>query len=341
MNINLIELDQMIAHISDKTAVSAKMLRGEVDRMAMSEEWHDENRKLLHEDYWGKFILNYAQGLLEQEGVEFDEFWDNLNNHEFLEGSYLGKKLNVKLKSTAKKSLLYNIKKIIGQLDDDRMLEIDCVFHNKLQRVEAFSQSNIKRLFMLSLMQGFTQTETIIVDLGSGWGRYSTLFANNIGNAKIYSGELSESGRACTKLISEYFSLDIEDFYFNYQEWDGLLSIIRKHKDKQIVIFSNHSIEQVTYLNKQLFEDILSAGNDIQFLHLEPVGWQLVTEEDSLQFTKPPEKDLGENGGYNKNLTVILKMLQDEGKIFDLNFSLNHFALVNSRNCGTLISYRS
>ena len=106
------------------------------------------------------------------------------------------------------------------------------------------------------------------------------------------------------------------------------------------MIFSNHSIEQVTYLQKALFDQILEQSQNIQFLHIEPVGWQVDQSSKALKHSTPPAKKLGEMGGYNKNLVWLVKALQMEGKIADLAIETNYVARHNIDNSGTKVSFR-
>ena len=218
---------------------------------------------------------------------------------------------------------------------------VQMLFKNRVQMVSPMLASRFMRDELLSLVGHHSKDCDVIIDLGSGWGRYSTLFADRFKGHKVYAGEISEGGRNVTKFINEQYNLGICSFQFDYQNWDGLNKILKKLADKRILIFSNHSIEQVTYLNKQLFYDILKSVKDVKFLHIEPVGWQVDQSKSILLQSTPPSDKLGPVGGYNKNFWIILKASEIGGKISSLAATINYIANDNLNNAGTKIVYEA
>ena len=328
-------LETLVNDISQKTSVSPKMIYGNVDRAKMSGGWHDSERKALHEDYWGNLIFEEVQSSLSKGVTSFEELWEHINFHEFFKGSNRGKKI------VNKSERWWNVQGLMNRSTNImHRPAADFLFREEVEKVSPFVMNSMRRDRMLTLIRPYIQDDTAIIDLGSGWGRYSTLFARNFKGVDVFAGEISEAGRTTTQAISAYFSLGIKSFDFNYQSWNELIEVLKSLKDRHLVIFSNHSIEQVTYLNMSLFTDILSHCSDVQFVHVEPVGWQLTNERKSLDFSRPPKAKLGPNKGYNKNLAVILKQLSDDKKIKDLSAITNYLSFGNTRNSGTLLTYR-
>lgn len=239
------------------------MIYGDVDRAKMSDGWHDSERKAAHEDYWGNLVFKEVQESLLKGMSNFEELWEHINSHEFFKGSNRGKKVVRKFTRWG------NLQSLTKQSTDImHSPAADFLFREEIEKVSPFVMNSMRRDRMLTLIRPFIQEDTAIIDLGSGWGRYSTLFARNFGEVPVFAGEISEAGRMTTQAISAHFSLGIKSFDFNYQSWGELIKVLKGLEDRHIIIFSNHSIEQVTYLNMSLFTDILSQCSNVQMFNL-------------------------------------------------------------------------
>ncbi|QDV11931.1 hypothetical protein CA51_18070 [Rosistilla oblonga] len=340
MDIENVSIDEITQNIQTQTSVSSESLLGTDRQNDLDKGWHDTDRKAIHEDYWGNVVYREAKARLDEGELSFDELWEHLNIHEFLEGSAAGRKAQAK---SAMRGLFTNTASE-NTAASGAALHRNCIkFMHKghVGDISPFSMCSLKRDRMLTLLSRFVKPGDAIVDLGSGWGRYSTLFAHRMRDVSIYAGEISEAGRATTKLISDHYSLGIGSFAFNYYEWNGLLSVLKECKRDRVVLFSNFSIEQATYINLDLYRDVLALGKQIQFVHIEPVGWQTLPSQDALRFSTPPARRLGPGQGYNKNLLVVVKKLADTDAIKDVNVEPNYIAFGNIRNSGTLLTFRS
>lgn len=190
---------------------------------------------------------------------------------------------------------------------------------------------------VVDLFHPFIGDDTVLVDLGSGWGRISTLLKYKFPQLSVISAEISKAGRLCTEHISDQFGLGISPIEFNYLDWSVLFDHLKKRHAKNLVFFSNHSAEQVPYLNIQMFEDFLRLDGKIKFIHIEPVGWQMSGDAEVVKYSQAPERGLGERGGYNKNLLLIIQELRRRGLVEIDRMIPNYLAFETIRNSGSLI----
>ena len=147
-----------------------------------------------------------------------------------------------------------------------------------------------------------------IIEMGSGWGRYSIALANNV-TQDIYSLEYTESGRKITEYFSKTFhNGQIKSYPFDYYNADFSMVLEKTN----VFVFSSYSIEQITHIKKEVFCKLLDRFNSIKGFHIEPIGWQL-PEPHSEAEKRLKTKCL--RVGYNTNLYSILKELENEGKI--------------------------
>ena len=171
-----------------------------------------------------------------------------------------------------------------------------------------------------------------ILDFGSGWGRYSVILADTHPNALVYSLEYSDAGvRACSKIKEKYNLKNLVCMSFDYHNPETLEHIVipelEEHSHKRAFCFSSHSIEQIPNIKKSFFDIILrSSIQDIDFLHLEPVGWQVKnTKKTTIS-------------RYNNNLFSILRQLESEKKIKITDTLVDFYG--KRGNPATLISWK-
>jgi hypothetical protein len=145
--------------------------------------------------------------------------------------------------------------------------------------------------------------DSVFVELGSGWGRNLIKLSTVFPDMTLIGGELSSSGIKIANFFSRKFNLKLTSFQFNYLNHNSFVKKLNKI-NAPIILFSSFSIEQVPYLNKQFFLDILNLKNDIVAFHIEPVSFQ-VEGRDS------PFLDYY-NKHYNQNFYKILKELELE-----------------------------
>ena len=326
-----------IEHLRARTAIAEDALLAPPPQDTLAEEWRSAHRKDVHEDYWGRLILEFVEGRI-GEASELFELWDAVNRHEALVGSSRGKKFAKRFDSTLGRAL----RKVSpnGDVALEQAFTFAWLYRGSEEQVSLANANLLRREIYTGLFERHVNEGTAIVDLGSGWGRYSTLLASRFPGARVFSGELSESGRKVTRLLSDRFDLGIHSFAFNYLDWSGLREVVEQAEADRWVVFSNHSMEQVTYVDGGMFEFLLDAAPDVRFLHVEPVGWQVASAGRESR-CNAPKAALGPHGGYNKNLIWIVQDLLQRGRIQQLSVDVDHLAFGNPHNAGTKVEFRS
>lgn len=194
----------------------------------------------------------------------------------------------------------------------------------------------------LEAVAPLVDSDTLIVDLGSGWGRYSIAFCAAFPGIEVVSGELTASGRRSTALVAEKAKLPITSVPFDYYAHANIIDVVAASPRRNVVVFSSHSIEQVPYLDRTMFDDFLALeGKRVTFVHIEPVGWQIAGPANDADMSRPPNAAEGPYGGYNRNLFLIMLTLAGEGKVVIERAEPYYFAAINTRNTGALIVARS
>ena len=292
--------------------------------------------KVSYEKYWDEIVFAFIEKNLTH-FTDPREFWYELSKFEFLQGSATGRRFLKKQKS--KVHLLSNLMKYgRGQVEIDSVPIVDFLYCGQVEKVSLRVVNALRREIYSDLLRPPTCSSTpAIFDLGSGWGRNSVLLADKFPNYSIYAGELTESGRKSLQNISDHFSLNINPFPFDYMDWSELIRLVSETTHSEYLIFSNHSIEQVTYLSGKMFEQILETGKRLKFIHIEPVGWQLERAMGTVINTPPS----GYKMHYNKNFLFLLDYLQKSEQIVDLLVYPDYVSFGNIANCGSLIRYTS
>lgn len=115
-----------------------------------------------------------------------------------------------------------------------------------------------------------------IVELGSGFGRnlfqlFQAARAIPQHDLEFHACELTAAGReVAARLQSLVNDMRLEIHRFDYYEPD--LSFL--DRGKNVLFFTVHSIEQIPYLPRAVFDQMLAHSNHCFCLHFEPVGWQ-------------------------------------------------------------------
>ena len=146
-----------------------------------------------------------------------------------------------------------------------------------------------------------TPSTDYIIELGSGWGRNIIPTCMHFPNTKTLCGEITEAGRSVTQKFIDNYNLNIETFEFNWCEPTSFINFLKHKAPKEIVIFSFHSIEQVTYMEIDNILKIIDLPIKMKWFHIEPCAFQL----------KVPSN----NSGWNQNYIPLLKELETTGKI--------------------------
>lgn len=149
---------------------------------------------------------------------------------------------------------------------------------------------------------------SMVVELGSGGGM-------NLLNLHLWGGprvpyhalEPTESGRRCTEILSALDpQLDLATASFDFEQPRyGALPGGNAH----VLVFTVHSIEQVTELPREAITGLFDLGASVTGLHFEPVGWQIldVPDQASLEYAVRQR--------YNRNLWALLQELAQGGEL--------------------------
>jgi len=210
----------------------------------------------------------------------------------------------------------------------------------------------IARIAIADLVAGCCGPDTRrIVELGSGWG--ANLFNLWLGGAPRQAAfvalEYTATGREVTELLARTApDMAVTVRPFDYHRPD--LSEFRT--GERTVVFTSHSIEQITYLNDALFDELLAIPGLDRVVHVEPVGWQLWEGSALgplmrwLSHLLPPRLSLevdirrrSRSHGYNQDLIPRLRRLERLGRIRIERIDKNYIG-ANPLNPGTAIVWR-
>lgn len=236
---------------------------------------NDKTQKPGYEAYWGKlhnFLKTNYYGELKEEWEELNFFEQKDAFNHYLSMIINGNTLNIK--------------------DGNEYLEV---------------KSNYISEKINSLV---TEDTDCVIELGSGWGR--NVISNHILNPdwNMMGGELTDEGvSALNHFINKHELSNIESTYFNWCDVEDFCNFVKDRNYKEIIIYSIHSIEQVSYLEVEQFEKLLNLPFKIKFFHVEPCSWQW----DGNRHTHE----------WNENFKTILDTLEEKGKIKNVNVELD------------------
>lgn len=172
------------------------------------------------------------------------------------------------------------------------------------------------KILLKSVADLCTEETSSVIDLGSGWGNYIFSCWMTVGvpsEAHFYACEITPNGRKCVSLLSTVEpAIDIKPLYFNYLEPD--YSLI-PHGQKEIVVYTSHSIEQISVLPKEVFIRLLDIADVVKCVHLEPVGWQIRKGTREYSSINEEHEAYCRDKGYNTNLWKLLQELEQKNYI--------------------------
>lgn len=332
-----------LARVSAQTEFDQAAAMGLSDTSLLSNSFSPERRKKIHDVYWDSFVYQKIFSHLES-FRDFDAFWHFTNRQEIIYGS--GAVRQVANRFSARSAWLmtqFALSKLAANSDAFEefvagKIGFDAVRQGRRSRVTINEAIQLRKDTILETVRKYLGDSSLLIDLGSGWGRYSSLISAMEPGVSVVAAELSNSGRKSTELVAKHFGLNIETAAFDFYNWKSLLRKLQRAPHKYILVFSNHAIEQITYLDKRMFTDLLDLGKRICFVHIEPVGWQLGADE---RFSRPPSRKLGAHGGYNKNFVPIVASLVEEGRVRLLDCAPNYFSTLKRHNTGTLLAFEA
>lgn len=255
-----------------------------------------QSNKKAHDKYWGRLYEFISNNI---DTSNFKKSWTSLNKFEL--GS------------------------------DTRIYGIGDKF--KTEPISIFISE--KNEYLISALNPYITSDTdCIIELGSGWGRniLNLSNSNNYKNIDFIAGELSTSGQNVTKLFTSKFDLNVKSVDFNWHDVNSISELLKNTSYTNVVIYSYHSIEQIPYLNSDIFKNALNLDIDIKFVHIEPVGFQYNGK------SCPWPSNLH----YNRNLKNCLDELQESNLIELDNINIGYFQshTTESGRNATLIQWR-
>ena len=147
------------------------------------------------------------------------------------------------------------------------------------------------------------EESSIIVDLGSGWGRNSIFLSQMYPDKQIISLEYCTAGSQANQILCEKYDItNILATDFDYHNYDAIMDVVypRVTNSDSIYYFSSWSIEQIPYLEKGFIQALVDTPcAAVTTLHIEPIGWQI--------------KNIKKNTNlrYNNNLYPLLQEFSD------------------------------
>jgi hypothetical protein len=212
---------------------------------------------------------------------------------------------------------------------------VNIIYDNNIKTVTIKEAASLKRQSVMSTIGSqIDDSVDAVIELGSGFGRNIFMlyeeFSSKYPNVTYIAGEYTAGGQDVCSAIVKKYDLPIISLHFNYYDWSSLYSFIIEKNYKNICFYTSYSVEQIPYLDKQLFLDLLKINN-IKFTHIEPVGFQM--ENGNPQYSGNPN--------YNQNLIQILTDLENENLIKIDTYKPDWFCGDGGfHNVGSLIQWR-
>jgi hypothetical protein len=176
-----------------------------------------------------------------------------------------------------------------------------------------------------------------IIELGSGpgWNIFHYLEKDYLKECKLISGEFTQNGCNCQNLIkSKYYKdSDLEIYSFDYNNSSKFFDMLKNKTFNNILVFSIHSIEQITYLKDEFIINLLNCCPKIKCINVEPIGWQISNKAVSKETIN------GYRSYYNKNYYSLLKKFEQNNKLIIKDIKLNYYGYVSAGNIGTFIEW--
>jgi hypothetical protein len=176
------------------------------------------------------------------------------------------------------------------------------------------AMKTFRALVVEAILDNCSPETQSLIDLGSGWGEHllNVWLEGGPRNADYYACEISSTGRRCAEVLGELEKdLRLRSLFFDYENpsFEGI-----PPGQNEIVVSSVHSVEQVAEIPRLLFDLLLELAEKVRGVHLEPVGWQLVSPDRHSPIMSEHAARC-EKMNYNRNLWPLLCTLEKEGRI--------------------------
>lgn len=215
-------------------------------------------------------------------------------------------------------------------------LAVDVIINHKNQEQLASSYTSCNHTeFIADYCRG--KNFDAIIELGSGYSQNLIKIFNQGGpNIPYYGGEFTESGTLCAQMLADLTNeFELIPFRFDYRFPD--FSNIPKYKN--VLVFTCHSIEQVTYIPETLIPEISKIADNVTCIHIEPFGFQMVSEKDQSEVDKK-HRAYFKLKHWNQNLANLLVRHQISGEISLKYIAKNVFGGIDS-NPSSLALWKS
>jgi hypothetical protein len=173
---------------------------------------------------------------------------------------------------------------------------------------------------------------TMVVELGSGWGQ-NLLNLHLWGGPKVpcFALEPNASGRECVELLAGLApGLELTALPFDFQRPGYELPRENEH----VLVFTAHSIEQVTELEREALTGLFALGRSLTVVHFEPIGWQIGETK-----VTAGSREHAFDKAYNRNLWPLLNELAGAGEI-TIDTAIPDLIGHKKRNASTLVVWR-
>lgn len=161
------------------------------------------------------------------------------------------------------------------------------------------------------------------VELGAGWSKnlFNLFKFGAPSNVEYHALELTKTGREIAELIAREVAptMNLSTHFFDYYRPDfSMLS-----SPKSTCVLTHHSIEQIPQIAEELLERIISISGFSLCVHLEPVGFQIPTNNwlidrdacETMRHIDEGNRRFAEKRNQNMNLYPLLRQLEQQGRI--------------------------
>lgn len=173
-----------------------------------------------------------------------------------------------------------------------------------MQPRQTEAQSALKfegRPVLQAVLDACDESVQCIVELGCGYGRNLIELQYHITNPDIslIGAEYTRSGRRAIEFFNARFfqNRPINVAFTNH----SIASFPFIPRDKKVLVFSCHSLEQVRLLPNDFFIKLAGSADKITGIHIEPFGFQAVAQKD-WQKTHLHHFCFAHHQSYNMNM---------------------------------------
>jgi hypothetical protein len=204
---------------------------------------------------------------------------------------------------------------------------------------KAFALGGIESLIAAELHALCQEPVEAVVEIGAGIGRNLISFWLHGGPRDVpyIAYEITEAGRTSTNKfgeLSQGFDLRAHHFDLNAPDFSEL-----PEGDGPLLVFTNHSIEQVPELRADVFRQLATLGRPVQAIHFEPVGWQIRKARGQAD-GQGSSQAYADKHDYNRNFWPLLQGLHNDG-VIEIQDVRPDFACINFENGTSIVRWQS